>query len=479
MRGTSDVDPRAHACRGRSGCSLIVACTAFVLADVSPAHANRPTPEDRGRPSATATANGGVADPAVADGSSDGAEAPSAAVRERAERLNLAGKRAYREGRDEDALRALQQAWALHKAPRFAANLALIELRTGRFLEAVQHFTYAIEHAPPDITPQQRASIVEGLAEAKQHVSTLVLQVEPEGAEVLLDGQVVGVAPISSEVHVQPGSHVIAARLGAVEETITIQSAANTTVRRTLRLRPPEETQPTRPKLLYEARHDTAVGAPVRRAATPTVQGRERQRWIDRVYARERQGTILIVGGGVTLAALGAGVAFLRAGDDARQPGSYDAAAGVSYATAAAAGAVTTVLLLQDVEAPKDGVRVGWPTFLGVELAVLGGLSGGFFLWQSHLNGQDAATEQSKRGSAGSCEKDWSARCAQIQQDLLDEKLFRDLAIASFVVAGAGAAGAVAHTIMQANDDARRASAGVGEVSLHSDGRQLILRGEF
>jgi tetratricopeptide (TPR) repeat protein len=205
------------------------------------------------------------------------------------------GRAAYAAKDREAALRFFQSAWALTHTPDIAANLALIELKLGRYRDAAEHFQFARLNMPPSSTDKQEQAIINGLSEAKLRTSTLVFSIVPEGAEVLIDGTSVGKTPLEREVYVEPADHVIDVEhegYAAKQWKLTTDPGSSHTLAVTLE---PEEPRPE-------------AGRPA------SVRKEEARRAVD---WEQRSVVPLAIGGGLTLAAAAAGIIFtLRASSE-------------------------------------------------------------------------------------------------------------------------------------------------------------------
>jgi len=127
-----------------------------------------------------------------------------------------------KKGEWEKAYQAFQSAWKLREHWQIAANLGRAELRTGRHVAAAEHLSFFLREAK-DISPADRAAVQKLLDEAKQRIGTLLVKTNRPGAEVLVDGQVVGQAPLSRELYLDAGSHTLEAQLGAEKaEPVTV-----------------------------------------------------------------------------------------------------------------------------------------------------------------------------------------------------------------------------------------------------------------
>ena len=119
----------------------------------------------------------------------------------------------YDKGQYEAARAAFLQAYALRKHPAVLLNLAQSSLRSGRPLEASKYFQQYLRESS-NLTAAQRADVDKGLTEARTKLGRLEISA-PTNAEVSVDGALVGNAPLSEPVDVEPGTHTVKSRLDA------------------------------------------------------------------------------------------------------------------------------------------------------------------------------------------------------------------------------------------------------------------------
>ena len=109
-------------------------------------------------------------------------------------------------GNFEGARMSFTQAYAVVKKPTILWNLALAEEKTHHTLDALAHFKELERTAPSD-----------DHSAAEKHIGDLMAQTghlditAPSGAQVAVDGAVVGQAPMRDPVDVLPGRHHIEA----------------------------------------------------------------------------------------------------------------------------------------------------------------------------------------------------------------------------------------------------------------------------
>lgn len=140
------------------------------------------------------------------------AQAPTDDATTRAARARFQeGVSLYDKGQYEASRAAFLQAYALRRHPAVLLNLAQSSLRSARPLEAAKYFQQYLRESNT-ATPAQRADADKGLAEARTKLGRLEVSA-PTGAEVAVDGNVAGNAPLSDAVDVEPGMHTVRARL--------------------------------------------------------------------------------------------------------------------------------------------------------------------------------------------------------------------------------------------------------------------------
>lgn len=125
----------------------------------------------------------------------------------------------------EKARAAFLQAYALKKHPAVLLNLAQSEVRSGHERDAAKHFTQYLREAT-DASASEREAAQAGLATARAAVVELQLTVDDSGAEVLVDGTLEGISPLSDPVFVDPGSHNIEAKKGDRGATVSVSGKA-------------------------------------------------------------------------------------------------------------------------------------------------------------------------------------------------------------------------------------------------------------
>jgi hypothetical protein len=169
---------------------------------------------------------------------------PDADRTEEARALYNAGRRAYSQGEYTTAYAEFRAAWDLKKQWQIAGNLGDAEMRLEMYREAAEHLSFAVRIGPFDpatrgFAARDLARMREGLDEAKKRVAILEFIVEPDGAEVVIDGVLVGVTPLADPVYLEPGTHELETRAkGCTSISQSIKVTQGSTIRVVLRLEP-------------------------------------------------------------------------------------------------------------------------------------------------------------------------------------------------------------------------------------------------
>jgi hypothetical protein len=195
----------------------------------SPAQPSSPTSPTPPSPSAQPSDPAGEPPP--------GGQAGAAPVQPKtADDYALEGRKlALKPGMLPDARNLLLTAWSMKRSYDIAGNLGSIEFELGLMRDAAEHLSFCQQNFPAvrDADQTQKLAVVEQLLkEARAQVGGVRIRVtdpdglELEGAEVLVDGKVIGRAPLVDEVFVEAGTRMLSARQpGHQEASKTLEAA--------------------------------------------------------------------------------------------------------------------------------------------------------------------------------------------------------------------------------------------------------------
>jgi hypothetical protein len=137
----------------------------------------------------------------------------TSAVRDAADEWFDKGSTAYDAHRLQDAEIAFMEAWKLKKTTDIAANLGQVEMELGKHRRAATFFSYAVKNAAPTDSQEARRDVKQRLEDVQKLLGTVHLRVSRPGAKVLLNGELLGIAPLEEDVFAEPGTSTFTAKL--------------------------------------------------------------------------------------------------------------------------------------------------------------------------------------------------------------------------------------------------------------------------
>lgn len=155
----------------------------------------------------------------------------------RGDKLAARGKIEQAFAQFEAALTDYQAAYDAYPDPQIYFPIAQAEQRLGRFVEALQHYQGLLADSKA-LSPQLRAQVQARLDEVRKNLAALVLDIEPPGADVLIDGKPAGRSPVTQPIFIEPGQHTYEiSRSGYRAEEGKVDLLPGKEVRRRVRLR--------------------------------------------------------------------------------------------------------------------------------------------------------------------------------------------------------------------------------------------------
>jgi hypothetical protein len=131
----------------------------------------------------------------------------------------------YDKGQFEMARAAFLQAYALRKHPTVLINLAQSCLKSGHALEAARDFQQFLKEYS-NATEAQRADAVRGLGEARMKLGRIDVIGATTGADIFVDDERIGMAPLDHSVDVEPGTHTVRSQGPNGEQSIPVTANA-------------------------------------------------------------------------------------------------------------------------------------------------------------------------------------------------------------------------------------------------------------
>jgi hypothetical protein len=150
-----------------------------------------------------------------------GAE-PSAAERSAAQEAYRHALELFDAGRHADALVEFKRAYALAPAFRILYNMGLCHAALGDSLAAVEAFSGYLRQGGARVESPRRAQVDAEIARLSKQLAWLTLEVVEPGAELRLDGAVVGQGPLTRELRLNAGRHAVEVR--SADGTLKTQS---------------------------------------------------------------------------------------------------------------------------------------------------------------------------------------------------------------------------------------------------------------
>jgi hypothetical protein len=180
-----------------------------------------------------------VCAPARADDPPKGAppatsDAPSPDADVQAAKWLKVGNAAFKAGDFAGAEKAYREAFAVKRGYDIAGNLGTAELAQGKLREAAQHLAFTLRLFPITGDPGVREQMWKAFEQCRQGVGAVRVKLDVKGAQVLVDGAPVGEAPLLDAVYVDPGEHVVEARLdgytGGAPQRVAVDKGAEAEV---------------------------------------------------------------------------------------------------------------------------------------------------------------------------------------------------------------------------------------------------------
>lgn len=117
------------------------------------------------------------------------------------------GVESFDQRRFGNALAEFEQSYELYPAYTTLFNVGQVQVALGHPVQAIDAFEKFLSDGGASISPRQRASVEAELKAQRERVGDIKVTVEPDGAEIRVDGESVGKAPLNAVVRVAAGHH--------------------------------------------------------------------------------------------------------------------------------------------------------------------------------------------------------------------------------------------------------------------------------
>jgi hypothetical protein len=179
-----------------------------------------------------------------------------------------------RAGNDHRALPLFKKAYDLAPTPRTSAQLGLVEMALGYQLEAERHLTDGLAHPRDFWIQKHRGTLEQSLTTVKASIGEIEVHGRPEGAELAVNGKVVGQLPLAAAVRVGEGPAVVELRaVGYITQTrsVTVAGGQRQELMMNLQSQPTAEGTPIieRPSADDQTRNRRVLKTTVEQAQTP------------------------------------------------------------------------------------------------------------------------------------------------------------------------------------------------------------------
>lgn len=171
------------------------------------------------------------------------------------------GTQLYADGDYKLALIEFERAYEL--APNYKAlyNIAQTSSQLGRYAAARRAFEQYLKDGGAEIPEKRRADVEKDLASLRGRTALVNVTSNVDGAEIVIDGQVVATTPLTAALLVDAGQHTIEARKpGRITSSRPVTLAGTDEVKIEFDL--PEEPVPVAPTVLAPIRETTIIQAP-------------------------------------------------------------------------------------------------------------------------------------------------------------------------------------------------------------------------
>jgi hypothetical protein len=173
------------------------------------------------------------------------ADSPPDALTDKAAALYDEGVVAYKKSKWDEARASFLAAWSLKKHWQIAGSLGDCEAKLGLYRDAAEHLAYFLRLSPKKASSEDAKTLY---ANARAKTGALTIVVDTPGADILIDGTMIGKAPLEDPAFVSAGRHTIEARRGAKLATATLDAVIGANRQLALTLATAPNTDETRSK---------------------------------------------------------------------------------------------------------------------------------------------------------------------------------------------------------------------------------------
>jgi hypothetical protein len=142
-----------------------------------------------------------------------------------------------KKGQDREALAEFQKALAIQSSPKVLAQVGLAEYALGLWVSAEEHLADALKQDADPWIKRNKSALTEATAGVAGHLSSVEVWGDPPGADVTVNGKLVGKLPSPPPARVVAGAVSLVVRAPGYEEvTRTLQAGPGELVRENVQM---------------------------------------------------------------------------------------------------------------------------------------------------------------------------------------------------------------------------------------------------
>ena len=119
------------------------------------------------------------------------------------------GVELYRSGNLDAALAQFERAYSVSPNYRLLYNIGQVQAQLGQFVSAIRSFEQYLSRGGDEVEPARRANIAAEIDRMGKLIARLTIETNVAGAEIFVDDQRVGEAPLKEAIPVNVGQRVV------------------------------------------------------------------------------------------------------------------------------------------------------------------------------------------------------------------------------------------------------------------------------
>ncbi len=152
---------------------------------------------------------------------------PKTPQQEEADRHFGSGVTLYKEGKFTEALAEFERAYEIAPHPLVLYNIAGCHRELSRYGEAVRYYRRFLDEGKDVVSKTRLDNAQAELTDILARVARVTVQVTVDGAELSLDGEVLGTTPLEMPLVLPPGEHRLTARVPGHRDAVRVVKVAS------------------------------------------------------------------------------------------------------------------------------------------------------------------------------------------------------------------------------------------------------------